>query len=70
MLVGIAHKQPALDTRVYEVHFPDVHTKELAANAIAEALYAQCDPDGNEYVMLEAIVDFRKDRDVAILCNA
>ncbi len=56
--VGIAHKQPALDTRVYEVHFPDGRTKELAANAIAEALYAQCDPDGNEYIMLDAIVDF------------
>ena len=56
--VGIAHKQPALDTCVYEVRFPDGRTKELAANAIAEALYAQCNPDGNEYVMLDAIVNF------------
>jgi hypothetical protein len=56
--VGTAHKQPAMDTRVYEVHFPDGHTKELAANVIAEALYAQCDPDGNQYVMLDAIVDY------------
>ena len=35
--VGIAHKQPALDTCVYEVCFPDGRTKELAAYAIAEA---------------------------------
>ncbi len=67
--VGIAHKQPALDTRVYEVRFPDGRTEELADNAIAEALYAQCDPDENEYVMLDAIVDFRKDPIVAISRN-
>ena len=64
--VGTAHKQPAMDTRVYEVRFPDGRTEELAANAITEALYAQCDPDGNEYVMLDAIVDFQKDPNVAI----
>ena len=39
--VGIAHKQPALDTHVYEVRFLDGCTKELSANAITEALYAQ-----------------------------
>ena len=56
--VGTAHKQPAMDTRVYEVRFLDGCTKELAANTIAEALYAQCDPDGNQYVLLDAIVDY------------
>ncbi|KAL7475810.1 LOW QUALITY PROTEIN: hypothetical protein ACHAW6_001710, partial [Cyclotella cf. meneghiniana] len=55
-----------MDTFVNEVHFPDGRTKELAANTIAKALYAQCDPDENQYVMLDAIVDFRKDPDVAI----
>jgi hypothetical protein len=24
---------------------------------IADAIYAQCDPDGNQYVLLEALVD-------------
>ncbi|KAL7481939.1 hypothetical protein ACHAW6_007627 [Cyclotella cf. meneghiniana] len=31
-----------MDTRVYEVHFLDGRTKELAMNTIAEALYTQC----------------------------
>ena len=31
----------ALDTRVYEVRFPDGRTEELAANVIAEAVYAE-----------------------------
>ncbi|KAL7474926.1 hypothetical protein ACHAW6_000869 [Cyclotella cf. meneghiniana] len=38
--VGKAHKQPSMDTHVYEVHFLDGRTKELATNIIAEALYA------------------------------
>ena len=67
--VGTAHKQPAMDTRVYEVRFPDGRTEELAANTIAEALYAQCDPDGNQYVLLDAIVDYRRDPDVAVRRN-
>eukprot|EP00956_Cyclotella_meneghiniana_P033966 scaffold100692_cov59-Cyclotella_meneghiniana.AAC.1 len=67
--VGVANKNPLLDTRVYEVEFPDGSTRELAANAIAQALWAQCDPDGNRYVTLSAIVDFRVDRTVAIKKN-
>ncbi|KAL7488248.1 hypothetical protein ACHAW6_013826 [Cyclotella cf. meneghiniana] len=69
MPVATAHKQPAMDTRVYEVRFPDCRAKELAVNTIAEALYAQCDPDGNQYIMLDAIVDYRKNPDVAISWN-
>jgi hypothetical protein len=44
--MGSAHWNPALDTRVYEVRFPDGRTEELAANVIAEAVYAQCDTNG------------------------
>ncbi|KAL7474145.1 hypothetical protein ACHAW6_000136 [Cyclotella cf. meneghiniana] len=52
MTVGTVHKQPAKDTCVYEVHFTDGHTEELAANTIAEALYAQCNPDENQSLCL------------------
>ncbi len=58
-----------MDTHVYEVCFLDGRTKELAANTIAEALYAQCNPDGNQCIMLDAIMDFRKDPNVAISRN-
>eukprot|EP00804_Cyclotella_cryptica_P028067 CCRYP_017276-RA/>CCRYP_017276-RA protein AED:0.08 eAED:0.14 QI:0/0/0/1/0.25/0.2/5/0/724 len=68
-LVGTAHANPALDTRIYEVRFPDGRTEELAANVIAEAVYAQCDADGNQYVLLDAIVDYRKDPSVAVARN-
>jgi hypothetical protein len=36
-VMGTAHHNPALDSRVYEVRFPDGRTEELAANVIAEA---------------------------------
>eukprot|EP00804_Cyclotella_cryptica_P017310 CCRYP_020331-RA/>CCRYP_020331-RA protein AED:0.23 eAED:0.25 QI:0/-1/0/1/-1/1/1/0/484 len=68
-LVGTAHANPALDTRIYEVRFSDGRTEELAANVIAEAVYAQCDADGNQYVLLDAIVDYRKDPSVAVARN-
>ena len=32
----------------------------LAANLIAESMYAQCDPNENEHILLDDIIDFRK----------
>ena len=59
-LIGRAHPNPILDTRRYEVRFPDGELTELSANAIAESLFAQCDEDGYEYVLLDSITDHRK----------
>ncbi|KAL7478440.1 LOW QUALITY PROTEIN: hypothetical protein ACHAW6_004207 [Cyclotella cf. meneghiniana] len=56
-----------MDTCIHEVHFPDGCTKEPGANTIAEALCAQCDPDGNQYIMLDAIVDYWKDPNIPSL---
>ncbi|KAL7481329.1 hypothetical protein ACHAW6_007017 [Cyclotella cf. meneghiniana] len=55
-----------MDTRVYEVHFQDGCTKDLAKNTIAEVLYAQCNTDGNQYVMFDAIVDYKENPNVTI----
>ncbi len=35
----------------------------------SEALYAQCNPDGNQYVLLDFIVDYQRDLDVAVRRN-
>ncbi|KAL7475898.1 LOW QUALITY PROTEIN: hypothetical protein ACHAW6_001791 [Cyclotella cf. meneghiniana] len=56
-------------THVYEVCFPNGRTKELAVNTITETFYAQCDHDGNQYIMLDAIMDYRKNPNVAISRN-
>ena len=33
---------------------------ELTENLIAESMYAQCDIDGNQYVLLDERISFRK----------
>jgi hypothetical protein len=55
--VGHANDNPILDTRSYIVKFDDGDQTELTANMIAEPLYSQCDPGGNQYVLLEEIVN-------------
>jgi len=67
--VGLAHQNPAFYTCVYEVCVPDRRTEKLAANVITEAVYVQCDADRNQYVLLDAIVDYRKDPSVAVARN-
>jgi hypothetical protein len=56
---GRANANPILDTRSYIVQFEDGDETELTANTIADAIYAQCDPDGNQYLLLEALIDHR-----------
>jgi hypothetical protein len=64
--IGISHCNPALDTQLYEVHFPDETTEELAVNIITEVVYAQCNTDRNEYVLPEAIMDYPKYPSMAV----
>ena len=59
-LTGRADANPILDTREYIVEFDDGDEAELTANLIASAMYAQCDPDGNQYVLLDSLVDHRR----------
>ena len=57
--IGSYHAKPILDTRVYDVSFPDGSEASYAANVIAENMYAQCDSEGNQYVLLDEIVDHK-----------
>ena len=59
--IGKANANPLLDTRVYDVEFDDGATQEYLANAIAESLYSQVDPEGNEFLLMDKIIDHIKD---------
>jgi len=59
--IGIPNNNPLLDTRVYEVTFPDGHTDAYAANIIAQNIYSKVDPEGNRYRLLEEIINHHKD---------
>jgi hypothetical protein len=58
--VGLANSNPILDTRFYIIHFDDGDQTELTTNLIVESLFSQCDPDGNQYLLLDEIVDHRR----------
>ena len=55
-----ASGNPILDTREYTVQFEYREVTELTANIISESMYAQCEPDGNQYILLYDIINFRK----------
>ena len=58
---GRANSNPILDSRTYDVEFPDGQTVEYSANVIAQNMYSQCDTEGNQYLLLKGIVDWEKD---------
>ena len=59
-VIGRSNANPILDTREYEVKFEDGDVTKLAANAIAESMYAMCDENGNHILLFDAIVDHKK----------
>ena len=58
--IGRSNQSPIFDTCLYTVEFFEGEIKKLAANIIAESMYAQCDVNGNKYLLLEAFADHRK----------
>ena len=57
---GRVSYNPILDTREYTVQFEYIEVTELTANVISKSMYAKCDPDGNQYILLYDIIYFRK----------
>jgi hypothetical protein len=58
---GHSHPNPLINTREYEVEFPDDSIDVLMVDAIAEAMYSQVDEQGWSYAVLSKIVDHWKD---------
>ena len=57
--IGTANKNPILDSRMYEVEYQDGTKASLAANYIAENLFAQVDQEGNRHVLLDELIDYK-----------
>ena len=66
MLKGTEHDNPMMDTRVYEVEFPDGSYDEYAANVLIENLYQHIDDDGKHHSILRSIVDHDCDSNIAL----
>ena len=54
--IRLANENPILDTRMYEVEYLDGERTSLAANNIAENLFAQIDDEGNRQVLMGEII--------------
>ena len=48
-----ANYNPILNTRTYEVEYPDDHKASLYVTAIVENIFAQVDSEGNRHVLFE-----------------
>jgi hypothetical protein len=57
--IGLRYSNPILDTREYEVIFPDGSTEDYTANTIAENMYAQVDQEGRTFAILDEVVGHR-----------
>ena len=55
-MIWIHNENSILDTRSYDVEFPDGWESAFTANSIAESMYAQCDMDVNQQLLFKAIV--------------
>ena len=61
--MGVASRNPLLDTRQYEVEYEDGSKETFAANILAENLLAQVDEHGHKHRMMEEISEYRKGKD-------
>ena len=59
--VGNMNNNKLLDTREYGVEFADGTTKVLTANIISENILAQVDEKGHCQMLLDSIIDHRRD---------
>ena len=54
---------PIVDSRVYEVMFPNGTVNQYSANIIAESLYSEVDEDGRVSQVLDEIIDIEETPD-------
>jgi hypothetical protein len=58
--IGRRHDNPILDTRQYEVEFPDGSLDIYTANVIAENLHQMADPHGRDHTLFKGIIGHRQ----------
>ena len=64
--IGLPNDNPILDTRIYQLEFPDGRVEEYGMNIIAENLISHTDENGWDTGIFEEIISARTDPNVAI----
>ena len=65
--IGTENQNPILDTRVYQLEFPDGRIEEYALNVIIENIMNQVDADGYDVGIFDEIISHRCNEEVAIM---
>ena len=60
-MIGQHHKNPLLNTLMYDIEFPNGDVRKYAANIIAVKVLAQVDPASFHTNVLEAVLDHKRD---------
>ena len=59
--MGRAKTNPILNSRLYQLEFSRGKVTELMTNMITESMCAQCNAKGNEYLLLDVLVDYHQE---------
>ena len=60
--------KPILNTWEYRIEFDDEEVSKVIENVITESMYAECDDSGNEYSIMDLIVDnHNNDKAITVL---
>lgn len=59
--LGKYNSNPLLDSRKYEVEYPDGGVEILTANLLAENILAQVDEDGSRHLLIDEIIDHKRE---------
>ena len=58
-LIGTKYSRPTLDSRIYNVQFPDGHYDQYITYVLVEALFDSCDDDGYDTGFISEISGHR-----------
>ena len=60
-VVGSYDDNSILNSIIYDIEFPDRQVKQYSANILAENMLLQVNDNGHNWLMMDAIIDFKKD---------
>ena len=58
-----------MNTRVYDVMFPDGEVQQYSANVIAQSIYDSADEDGYRHQLLDEIIGHRRSKEAVDKSN-
>ena len=64
--VGFSHSNPMLDSRIYELEFPDGRVEEYSVNIILENMVDQVESNEWDSSFFDEVITVRKDEEIAL----